>query len=299
MVIVLAGFFSCKGEKAGRETAMEGMIKMDIQRQSFGKLPDGLEVDLYTLTNSRGLRVRIMTYGATLVSLEVPDRSGKMADIVLGHDSLDGYLDPVKNPYFGSIVGRYANRIARGRFILDGVEYRLGTNDGANHLHGGVKGFDKVLWKGEPVGEKGAVGVRLRYQSPDGEEGYPGNLSVTVIYLLTEANELKITFEAETDKATPVNLTHHSYFNLAGQGEGDILGHDLTLHAEHFTPVDDGLIPTGEIRPVAGTPWDFTRPKAIGAEIGAVPGGYDHNFVLRESEATLRLAARVFEPSSG
>ncbi|MDH7512345.1 MAG: aldose epimerase family protein [Clostridiales bacterium] len=272
---------------------------MDIQKQSFGRLPDGSEVEAYTLTNSHGLKARIMTYGATLTSLEVPDRSGKLADIVLGHDSLDGYIDIAQNPYFGSIVGRYANRIAKGRFTLDGVEYQLTTNNGPNHLHGGVKGFDKVLWKGEPVREKAAVGVKLRYLSRDGEQGYPGNLSATVIYWLTEANELKISYEAETDKPTPVNLTHHSYFNLAGQGEGDILGHELTLNADHFTPVDEGLIPTGEIRPVTGTPWDFTIPKAIGAEIAVVPGGYDHNFVLRDGEGTLRMAARVHEPTSG
>ncbi len=299
ITVILAVFFSCQGEKTELKEQTEGLIKMDINKHSFGRMLNGLEVDLYTLTNTGGLRARIMTYGATLVSLEVPDRSGKMADIVLGHDSLEGYLDPAQNPYFGAIVGRYGNRIAKGRFTLDGVEHQLATNNGENHLHGGAKGFDKVLWKAEPVREEGAVGVKLSYLSRDGEEGYPGNLSATVIYWLTEEEELKITYEAETDKPTQVNLTHHSYFNLAGQGEGDILGHELTLNADGFTPVDEGLIPTGEIRLVAGTPWDFTKPKAIGAEIAAVPGGYDHNFVLRDGQGTLRLAARVFEPSSG
>ena len=299
MAIILAGFFSCQGEKTAPREKTEGFIKMDIQKQSYGRLADGLEVEVYTLTNSYGLRARIMTYGATLISLEVPDRNGQLADIVLGHDSLKGYLDPDRNPYFGSIVGRYGNRIARGKFTLDGIEYRLATNNGENHLHGGIKGFDKVLWTAEPVREEGAVGVKLSYLSRDGEEGYPGNLSTTVIYWLTEANELRISYEAETDKPTPVNLTHHSYFNLAGQGEGDILGHELTLNASHFTPVDEGLIPTGEIRPVEGTAWDFTRPKAIGAEIAAVPGGYDHNFALRDGQGPLKLAARVLEPSSG
>jgi aldose 1-epimerase len=297
--IILAGFFSCNSEKTASKEQKEGTAKMDIQQQSFGRLANSTEVEIFTLTNSSGLRARVMTYGATLVSLEVPDRNGQLADIVLGHDSLEGYLDPARNPYFGSIVGRYGNRIARARFTLDGVEYQLATNNGENHLHGGIKGFDKVVWKAEPVREAGAVGVKLTHLSRDGEEGYPGNLATAVIYWLTEANELRISYEAETDKATPVNLTHHSYFNLAGQGEGDILGHELTLNASHFTPVDEGLIPTGEVRPVEGTPWDFTVPKFIGAEIAAVPGGYDHNFVLQDGEGTLKLAASVYEPASG
>ncbi len=299
MAILLVAPFSCKGKKGEPIPTMEGIAKMDIQRQPFGNLPDGSQVELFTLTNSHGLKARIMNYGATVISLDVPDRNGQRGDIVLGHDSLEGYLSPAQNPYFGSIVGRYGNRIARGRFILDGVEYQLATNIGPNHLHGGLKGFDKVLWTSEPVQEEGAVGVKLRYLSPDGEEGYPGNLTVTVIYWLTDEDELKIAYEAESDKPTPVNLTHHSYFNLAGQGQGDVLGHELMLNADYFTPVDEELIPTGEIRPVAGTPWDFTKPKPIGAEIAAVPGGYDHNFVLRGETGTLKLAARVHEPSTG
>jgi len=299
MAILLVAPFSCKGKKGEPIPTMEGIAKMDIQKQPFGNLPDGSEVELFTLTNSHGLKARIMNYGATVISLEVADRNGQRGDIVLGHDSLEGYLNPAQNPYFGSIVGRYGNRIARGRFTLDGVEYQLATNIGPNHLHGGLKGFDKVLWTSEPVQEEGAVGVKLRYLSPDGEEGYPGNLTVTVIYWLTDEDELKIAYEAESDKPTPVNLTHHSYFNLAGQGQGDVLDHELMLNADYFTPVDEELIPTGEIRPVAGTPWDFTKPKPIGAEMAAVPGGYDHNFVLRGETGTLKLAARVTEPSTG
>jgi aldose 1-epimerase len=291
-----AGAVSCGGRKAASPDQKEGVTGMDIQQTSFGHLPDGTEIELFTLTNGKGLRVRIMTYGATVVSLETPDRAGRTADIVLGFDTLEGYLGV--NPYFGSIVGRYANRIAKGRFSLDGITYKLATNNGENHLHGGIRGFDKVVWKAEPVREIGSVGVRLGYLSRDGEEGYPGNLSVTVVYTLTEADELKISYEAITDKPTPVNFTNHSYFNLAGQGEGDILGHELMINADAYTPVDEGLIPTGEILPVKGTSMDFTVLKAIGARIAEVKGGYDHNFVLRGGGGRLELAAEVYEPST-
>ena len=296
----VAGFISCKSQKATPKEQTGGVTKMDIQKESFGKLPDGTEIDIYTLTNKNGLKARIMTYGATVVSLEVPDRNGRIGDIVLGYDSLDGYLKA--SPYFGSIVGRYGNRIAKGKFTLDSVTYELAKNNGENHLHGGIKGFDKVVWTAEPVRGEGSVGVKLSYLSKDGEEGYPGNLSVTVIYTLTDENELKISYAATTDKATPVNLTHHSYFNLAGQGEGNILGNELMLNAEAYTPVDEGLIPTGEILPVKGSPMDFTSPKAIGAQIADVKGGYDHNFVLRGSGGggrKLELAAQVYEPTTG
>lgn len=288
---------SCGGREAASPDQKEGVTGMDIQQTSFGNLPDGTEIELFTLTNGKGLRVRIMTYGATVVSLETPDRAGRTADIVLGFDTLEGYLGV--NPYFGSIVGRYANRIAKGRFSLDGITYKLATNNGENHLHGGIRGFDKVVWKAEPVRETGSVGVRLSYLSRDGEEGYPGNLSVTVVYTLTEADELKINYEAITDKPTPVNLTNHSYFNLAGQGEGDILEHELMINADAYTPVDEGLIPTGEILPVKDTPMDFTVLKAIGARIAEVKGGYDHNFVLRGGGGRLELAAEVYGPSTG
>jgi len=271
--------------------------KMDIQKQSFGQMPDGQKVDLYVLTNGKGLSAKIMTYGATLVSLGVPDRNGDIADITLGCDSLEGYM--AASPYFGATVGRYANRIAKGEFILEGVEYTLAANNGENHLHGGIKGFDKVLWQAEPIRQEGMVGVKFVYFSKDGEEGYPGNLACAVTYMLTDNDELKITYEAETDKATPVNLTHHSYFNLAGQGEGDILSHELMLDADKYTPVDAGLIPTGEIRDVADSPMDFTTPHTIGERIDHVEGGYDHNFVLRSGGGALALAARVYEPKTG
>jgi aldose 1-epimerase len=272
-------------------------MKMDMFKEDFGTLPDGTAVELYTLYNSAGLRARIMTYGAIVVSLEVPDREGRLADITLGYDSLEGYLETT--PYFGAIVGRYGNRIAKGAFSLDGVTYTLAANNGENHLHGGIRGFDKVVWTAEPLREDRAVGVRMRYLSPDGEEGYPGNLDSAVTYRITEDNELMITYEATTDKATPVNLTHHSYFNLAGQGTGDILGHELQILADRYTPVDEGLIPTGELRPVAGTPFDFTEPHRIGERIAQVPGGYDHNFVLTSGGGGLAPAARVYEPASG
>jgi aldose 1-epimerase len=290
--------------KNGTETpraaaAGEGGPTMDVRKELFGRLPDGTAVDIYTLTNKAGLEARIMTYGAILVSLKTPDRAGALADINLGFDTLDGYLGT--HPYFGAIIGRYGNRIAKARFILDGAEYRLAVNNNENTLHGGLKGFDKVVWTAEPVrGEKGA-GLQLTYLSKDGEEGYPGNLAVTVVYTLTDANALEIRYEAKTDKPTVLNLTNHAYWNLKGEGHGDILGHVLRLEAERITAVDSpvNLIPTGEIAPVAGTPFDFTAPHAIGERFAAVEGGYDHNFVLRNGGGTLALAARVEEPESG
>ena len=271
---------------------------MSIEKQDFGKTQDGKNVDLYTLRNSNGLKAKIITYGGILISLEVPDRDGNMADIVLGYDSLDEYIKDT--PYFGATIGRYGNRIARGKFSLDGVEYTLATNDGANHLHGGDVGFDKVVWEAEPIEEQGSDSLKLTYLSKDGEEGYPGNLLCTVSYILTDANELKISYEAETDKATLINLTHHSYFNLAGHDSGDILGHELTINAEKFTPVDEGLIPTGEIAVLSGTPLNFVDPTAVGARIAQIEGGYDHNFILNKSDAegALTLAASMYEPKT-
>ncbi len=298
LVVSVALLFMCGTQPAEQEAVFtKGKVKMDMFKEDFGNMPDGTLVELYTLNNSQGLRARIMTYGAIVVSLEVPDRDGNTADITLGYDFLDGYLET--SPYFGAIVGRYGNRIGRGRFTLDGVEYTLELNNGENHLHGGLKGFDKVVWQAEPIREENAVGIKLSYLSVDGEEGYPGNLSCSVTYLLTEGNELKIAYQAETDKATPVNLTHHSYFNLAGQGTGDILGHELMLNADHYTPVDAGLIPTGEIRQVQGSPFDFTSPHAIGERMVQVEGGYDHNYVLTSGGGELSLAAQVFDPESG
>ena len=262
---------------------------MNIEKSSFGKTADGKEVDLYTLTNANGLKAAITTYGGIVVSLEVPDRNGKMGDIVLGYDTVSGYLE--KTPYFGAIIGRHANRIAKGKFTLGGVEYRLATNDGENHLHGGNVGFDKVVWNAESVRQDNAVGVRLTYVSKDGEEGYPGNLTSVVEYLLTNQDELVVRYKATTDKPTIANLTHHSYFNLAGQGNGDVLGHEVTIHADQYTPVGKGLIPTGELRSVKGTPMDFTTPQTIGSRIAQVEGGYDHNYVLNGGGGTLKLAA--------
>lgn len=277
----------------------KGEIGMEVKSDSFGTLPDGTRVDIYTLTNARGIEARIMTYGATLVSLRLPDRQGRFDDVNLGFDDLAGYLGT--NPYFGVIVGRYANRIARGEFTLGGVTYKLARNNNGNSLHGGLKGFDKVVWKAELVRKHGVVGVKLTYLSRDMEEGYPGNLSATVVYTLTDGDELRISYEAVTDKATPVNLTNHAYWNLAGQGKGDILGHELELEADKYTAVDSAanLIPTGVLKDVVGTPLDFTVPHAIGERIAAVEGGYDHNFVLRSGGGTLALAARVYEPTTG
>jgi aldose 1-epimerase len=237
------------------------------------------------------------------VSLEAPDRDGKLADVVLGFDSLDGYLG--KPPYFGAIIGRYGNRIGAGKFTLDGQQYTLAGNDHGNSLHGGLKGFDKVLWTATPKSTPEGQALLLHYVSKDGEEGYPGNLAVTVTYTLTDKNELKIHYSATTDKATVLNLTNHSYFNLAGAGSGDILKHELTLHADRFTPVDKGLIPTGKLEPVAGTPFDFTKATAIGARVNddheqlKLGLGYDHNWVLTRSGKGLATAAEVYEPSSG
>jgi len=277
------------------QSADGGQSMTTVTKASFGKTANGTPVDIYALTNWRGMTARIMTYGATLVALETPDRSGRAGDIVLGYDSLEGYLKA--SPYFGSTVGRYANRIGKGRFSLNGVEYALATNNGPNHLHGGLRGFDKVVWQATPFEETNARGVKLEYTSPDGEEGYPGRLAGSVVYTLTDDNELKLDYRAVTDKATPVNLTHHSYFNLAG--EGDILGHELMIKAGHYTPVDEGLIPTGEIKPVQGSAMDFNAPQAIGSRLAEVPGGYDHNYVLTRAGQGMETAAEVYEPKSG
>lgn len=277
------------------------MVRPEIRKQPFGMTANQEPVDLYTLTNVNGLEARIMTYGATVVSLKVPDRRGKLADVVLGYESLEGYLK--NSPFFGAIVGRYGNRIGKGRFSLNGKEYTLAKNNGENTLHGGTKGFDKVVWRAKEVKQKDGDSLSLSYLSKDGEEGFPGNLSVTVVYTLTNNNELKIEYSATTDKITVVNLTHHSYFNLAG--EGSILNHQLMIDANRFTPVDEGLIPTGELRSVKGTPMDFTRSSTIGARIDqqdeqlTFGKGYDHNWVLNNPGGKLAFAARVYEPGSG
>jgi aldose 1-epimerase len=274
-----------------------------IQKSAWGKTGDGSPVHLYTLANKTGMTMTVADYGCTIVSLTAPDRDGKLGDVVLGYDRLDDYIKG--SPYFGCVVGRYGNRIAKGKFTLDGKEHTLAANNGPNHLHGGLRGFDKVVWDAEGIVRDDRVGLRFHYLSPDGEEGYPGNLDVTVHYWLTDANELRIEYSATTDKATPINLTHHSYFNLAGAGSGDILGHELMLSADRFTPVDETLIPTGELHPVAGTPFDFTHATAIGARINdddeqlKCGGGYDHNFVINGWNGELRPAATVYEPKTG
>ncbi len=275
-----------------------------IQEQPFGQTPEGTAVNLYTLTNESGMRVDVTNYGGIIVRLLVPDADGDLGDITLGYDSIAGYLE--ETPYFGAIIGRYGNRIGAGRFTLDGETYELARNNGPNHLHGGEKGFDKVVWNAEPFESENGSGLIFTYTSPDGEEGYPGTLEAKVTYTLTDDNELIFDYEATSDKATPVNLTQHAYFNLAGHASGDVLDHVLTINADAFTPVDSTLIPTGELRPVAGTPFDFAVPTPIGARINneneqiRFGGGYDHNFVLNMAGAdSLKSAARVQEPTSG
>ena len=296
LVAVLAtGFASASGALLTAES------KQRMKKESFGKTSDNQEVDLYTLTNKNGVEARIITYGGILVSLKTPDRNGNLGDVVLGYDGLEGYLK--NSAYFGAIIGRYGNRIAKGAFSLNGRQYALARNNGENHLHGGTKGFDKVVWKAKAANGSDGVGLSLSYVSKDGEEGYPGNLSVRVVYTLTNNNELKIDYSAATDKDTVVNLTHHSYFNLAG--EGSILNHQLTINADRFTPVDEGLIPTGELRSVRATPMDFTQPTPIGARIEqreqqlSFGKGYDHNWVLNRTGPGLAPAARLYDPATG
>jgi aldose 1-epimerase len=279
--------------------------KLQIREEAFGKTGDGRPVDLFTLTNSNGMEVRAMTYGGIIVSIRVPDKNGKIADVVLGHEKLEGYLP--NPPYLGAIVGRYANRIANGAFTLDGAKYNLPKNDGPNTLHGGLSGFNQKVWEGKEFKNAKGVGVAFTYLSKDGEEGFPGNLKAKVSYTLSNENQLILDYEATSDKATPINLSQHSYFNLAGEGNDDILNHEIMLNADRFTPVDKTLIPTGELRAVQGTPLDFNKPTPIGARIDdqyeqlVLGHGYDHNFVLNRAneDGGLTLAARVHEPTSG
>jgi aldose 1-epimerase len=271
-----------------------------VEHKDFGKLPDGTPVELYTLANAKGMQAGIMTYGGAVVSLTAPDRNGKYADIVLGMENLQGYLAGV--PYFGALIGRYGNRIGHAKFVLNGKSYLLPANDNGNTLHGGDKGFDKHVWTAR---ETGGPALELTYVSRDGEEGFPGTLTAKVVYTLTNDNELKIEYTATTDQDTVVNLTNHSYFNLAGQGEGTVLDHQVMINAGRFTPVDKVLIPTGELRAVQGTPFDFTKPTAIGARIGQndeqlqFGKGYDHNWVLNTAGGGMTTAAEVYEPTSG
>jgi aldose 1-epimerase len=275
-----------------------------VNEATFGVAPDGQQVSVYTLTNANGVEARVTNYGGIVLSLRVPDRDGELDDVVLGFDSLDNYV--AGHPYFGAIIGRYGNRIAGGRFTLDGETYELAQNNGPNSLHGGEQGFDKVVWTAEPFENETGQGLVLTYTSPDGEEGYPGTLQSRVTYTLTDQNELIFDYQATTDRATPVNLTQHTYFNLAGDGSGSILDHEMMLNASRFTPVDSTLIPTGELRSVEGTPFDFREPTPLGSRIEEdeqqirIGGGYDHNYVIdRSAGDSLTLAARVYEPTSG
>lgn len=299
-VLVAAGITSFCCGAAPAQLSGQTSKRARVRIESFGKTPDGQEVFLYEMANANGIRARVINYGAILVSLEVPDRKGKPADITLGFDDLDPYVK--RNPLFGAVVGRYANRIANARFTLDGVEYKLTANAGKNHIHGGgKKRFDKVVWQGLPVQGKEGVCVRFTHLSKDGEEGFPGNLDCIVTYVLTDKNELKISYKATTDKPTIINLTNHSYFNLSGAGSGDVLAHEVMINADYYTPAGEGLIPTGEIRSVKKTPLDFTEPRTIGSRIEKLveTRGYDHNYVLNKPSSSLDLASRVYEPTSG
>lgn len=278
-----------------------------ITRDNWGKMPDGRAVSLFTLRNASGMTMSLTDYGCIVVSLTAPDRDGNFADVVLGFDALDDYI---KTPrYFGALVGRYGNRIGHGRFTLDGSEITLSLNNEPGgipcHLHGGKQGLDKKLWKAEPAEKDGAVGVRFSFRSPEGDEGYPGNLDMTVHYWLTDTDEFDISYEATTDKPSPVNLTHHGYFNLAGHNSGTILDHEIMIAADHITPVNPGMIPNGELMSVSGTPFDFTRLRRIGDRIDTdidqirYAPGYDHNYVLRDYTGELKPAVTLHDPSSG
>ena len=285
-------------------SAVVALAQASVTKETFGKTSAGETVDLYTLRNVNGMETKITNYGGIVVSLTAPDRNGKFADVVLGFNDLESYLTK-NDPYMGAIIGRYGNRIAKGRFMLNGVEYKLAVNNGENHLHGGIKGFDKVIWTGRELKTKAGPAVVLTYLSKDGEEGYPGNLRVRVVYTLTNRNELKIDYSATSDKDTVTNLTHHSYFNLAGEGNGDILNHQVIINANRFVPTDAGSIPTGELKAVAGTPFDFLNATAIGARINQddqqlkFGNGYDHTWVINGRAGTLRRAAIVFEQTTG
>lgn len=276
--------------------------KNTIAKASFGTLPDGTAVDLFTMVNANGMEVRATNYGGIITALLVPDGSGKLGDVALGLSSLDGYLK--SSPYFGAIVGRYGNRIGKAQFKLDDQTYKLPKNDGPNNLHGGVKGFDKVVWQAEPFEKEDSVGVIFTYTSKDGEEGFPGNLQTRVTYTLTDKNELSFDYHATTDKPTVVNLTQHTYFNLAGEGNGDVLSHEVTIYADQYTPVNRTLIPTGKLESVADTPFDLRNKVVIGSRIAAdhgqikFGGGFDHNFVIRRKAPGLALAARVSEATT-
>ena len=298
VALTTAATYSKDARRITGKAALGSKNNMTVEKQVMGKTPHDEVVHLVTLENANGLKVKIMTFGATITAVEVPDRNGKIENVTLYLDSLDDYVKG--HPFFGSTVGRYANRIAKGKFTLDGKEYTLATNNGENHLHGGVKGFDKAVWKAKPVRAEDSVGVTFTHTSPDGDEGYPGTLKATVTYSLSNDDDLRMEYSATTDKPTVVNLTNHAYWNLAGAGSGDVLDHDLMINADRYLPVDEGLIPLGELAPVKGTPMDFTTPHKIGARIDQVEGGYDHCYVLvNKKPGKLSLCARVKEPTSG
>ena len=295
---------NCKNETKKDETPIvEEMPEATITKSDFGMFQDSIPVSKYALVNANGMEVDVITYGGIITSLKVPGKDSTFQDVVLGFDSMDGYVDG--SPYFGAIIGRYGNRIAKGTFKLEGNTYTVPTNNGENSLHGGTTGFDKVIWNAEEVKDGDNVGLKLTYTSPDGEMGYPGTLETTVTYTLQADNTLHVKYEATTDKPTVVNLTQHSYFNLSGDFNNTILDTEIMLNADHYLPVDAGLIPTGELRPVAGTPFDFNEPKAIGAEINAENDqlekglGYDHCWVLNDTNGEMKLAATAYDPRSG
>ncbi|AHM62991.1 aldose 1-epimerase [Flammeovirgaceae bacterium 311] len=306
MLGLLVAGWACSGspqQEEGEQTQPITINNMKVEKQDFGTTKEGTPVDLYVLTNSRGVIAKITNYGGIITSLILPDKNGKMEDVVLGFDSLSGYLQE-DVPYFGAIIGRYGNRIAKGKFSLDGQEYTLARNNGPNTLHGGAQGFDKRVWQAEEVRNDQGVGVKMRYVSPDGEEGYPGTLTSDVVYTLTDDNELIIEYTATTDKPTVVNLTNHSYFNFTGNTKRDILDHQVMISADKFVPVDGDLIPTGQLQDVAGTPMDFSKPIPVGQNINSdheqirLGGGYDHTWVLGEP-GEMKLAATVYEPTTG
>ncbi|MBP7497523.1 MAG: galactose mutarotase [Bacteroidales bacterium] len=294
LIISLVILITCKPKN---EKDMQTVKKATITKESFGKTDSGQEVYLWTIENKKGIKMKVSNYGGIITELYTPDKSGKFEDIVLGYNRLNDYIK--ETPYFGALIGRYANRIAKGQFKLDGKKYLLKQNNNGNHLHGGLKGFDKVVWKAEEINDPNKTGLKLKYLSKDGEEGYPGNLNVTVEYILDDNNQLVINYNATTDKATPVNLTHHSYFNLTGSAKADVLGHKVIINADRYTVVDKNLIPTGVLAKTAGTAFDFTEFHTIGERIAEVDGGYDHNFVLNTNTDKLSLAAKVIEPVSG
>lgn len=305
LILIITCFaVSCKNDKKNAATKSMVVEKLSILKSQFGKTEDGTAIEKYTLKNTNGVELNVITYGGRITSLKVPNKAGKLENVVLGHNTIEGYLR-ADNPFFGALIGRYGNRIANGKFTLNGKEYNLATNDGVNHLHGGVNGFDRVVWTATPIEGKEDSTLKLTYKSIDGEEGYPGNLDVTVIYTLTKDNSVEVSYKATTDKSTVVNLTQHAYFNLTGDFSKDILNHDVVIDADTYLPVDATLIPTGEIRKVKETPFDFTESKKVGKEIKVNNEqlkrgkGYDHCWVLNGDNGEMRFVASAFDATSG